>query len=149
MQIQEKCISGILPASNITNKEFTSYFHEGDFDSLPALLFTDETVSAFYLHCLGLGSSLNIILQHVFPPTSQCLNVRALQGQLSRLQTQPSFRCRGHLSLWMGISMCTACNHGTGIAALSLCRRWRSIYPVVNCLGYRHKNCVGRSLWYS
>lgn len=99
LHVESKCVSGILLASNMSNREFTYFFlHKGDFGPLPTFLILPLRLSVFfYLHCLGLESSSNIILQHVFSPTFQNLHVRALQGQLSRLQAQLSFRYREHL----------------------------------------------------
>ena len=143
-------MSGILPSSNMSNREFTYFFHKSDFGPLLLFLISLLRLSMFFTSTLGLESSSNIILQHVFPPTSLNLHVRALQGQLYRLQTQLSFRYRGHLTKpLIGFSMCRTCNHCTGVASLSLSRRWGNIYPVVNSSGYRYENSLGRSLWYS
>lgn len=89
-----------LPAFNVSNAEFTYFLllpWRWLWSTSCISHFPTEIVNIFYLRCLGLESSSNIILQHVFPPTSLNLHVGSLQGQLSRLQTQLSFRLRGCL----------------------------------------------------
>lgn len=118
--VEGKCVSGISAACNMSNTEFIYFLLvpcRWLWSSSYVSHFTTEIVNVFYLQCLGLESSSNIILQHVFPPTCLNLDVGVLQGQLLSLQTQLSFRYSGHLCLWG--SVCA--QHATIAQALLVC----------------------------
>lgn len=79
------------------------FFREGDFGPLLTFLISLLRLSTFFTFTAQSWRVPQILfLLHVFPPTSLNLHVRALQGQLSRLETQLSFRYRGHLIKLLG-----------------------------------------------
>lgn len=93
-----KHADGILPPSNMSNPEFTYFLFlpwRGLCLTSYISHFTIGIVNVFYLHCLELESSSNIIFIARVP--THISEFACYSTSRAAFQIQLSFRCRGHL----------------------------------------------------